>query len=62
MKRASRRAGVKRKVAWLRSALIVNQGGSQFEGPAFRYQGNSTRLYPHIWREDFVDPYLADMI
>ena len=52
----------KRKVAWLRSALIVNQGGSLLEGPAFRHQGNSTQLYPHIWREDFVDPYLADMI
>lgn len=53
---------IKRKVAWLRSALIVNQGGSQLEGPAFRCQGNSVRLYPFIWLEDFVDPYLADMV
>ncbi len=52
----------KRKVAWLRSALIVNQGGSLLEGPAFKYQGDSIRLYPHVWLEDFVDPYLADMI
>ncbi len=53
---------MKRKVAWLRSALVVNQGGSQLDGPAFRYQGNTTHLYPYIWLEDFVDPYLADMI
>jgi hypothetical protein len=53
---------MKRKVAWLRSTLIVNQGGSHLEGPAFKYQGNSLRLYPFIWLEDFVDPYLADMI
>lgn len=53
---------MKRKVAWMRGALIVNQGGSQVEGPAFRYQGNAVRLYPFIWLEDFVDPYLADMI
>jgi len=53
---------MKRKVAWLRSALIVNQGGSQLDGPAFRYQGDAVRLYPIIWLEDFVDPYLADMV
>ncbi len=52
----------KRKVAWLRNTLVVNQGGSLLEGPAFKYQGDSVRLYPHVWLEDFVDPYLADMI
>jgi beta-galactosidase len=53
---------MKRKVAWLRSALIVSQGGSQLEGPAFRYQGNFIKLYPFIWLDDFVDPYQADMV
>jgi beta-galactosidase len=52
----------KRKVAWLRNTLVVNQGGSLLEGPAFKYQGDSVRLYPHVWLEDFVAPYLADMI
>ena len=49
------------QVVWY-STLIVNQGGSQLDGPAFRHQGNTTHLYPYIWLEDFVDPYLADMI
>ena len=51
----------RRKVAWLRSALIVNQGGSLPEGPALAHHGDLTALYPHVWVENFVHPYTADI-
>lgn len=51
----------RRKVAWIRSALIVNQGGSRSDGPALAHHGRITDLYPHAWVEDFVHPYNANI-
>lgn len=51
----------KRKVMWLRSALIVNQGGSTSEGPGIRHHGRVTDLYPVPWVEGFVHPYNANV-
>ena len=50
-----------RKLRWIRSALIVNQGGSVKEGPALRHHGRLTDLYPIVWVENFVHPYTADI-
>lgn len=52
---------MKRKAAWIRAALIVNQNGSRTDGPALSRQGNPTALYPHVWVEGFVHPYTADI-
>ena len=51
----------KRKVSWLKSALIVNQGGSSNAGPGIRLQGNKTALYPYVWVEGFVHHYTSDI-
>jgi len=51
----------KRKVAWLRGAMIVNQGGSLPEGPCLKLHGKLTALYPHVWVQGFVHPYTSDM-
>jgi hypothetical protein len=52
---------MKRKVAWIRSALIVNQGGSQMNGPGIELQGNRTKLYPIEWVKGFLHPYTAEL-
>lgn len=49
----------RRKVAWVRSALVVNQGGSRLDGPSLTAHGDATLLYPHRWVEGFVHPYTA---
>jgi hypothetical protein len=51
----------KRKVAWLRGTLLVNQGGSSLSGPALRLHGKLTDLYPIVWVDHFVHPYTADL-
>jgi beta-galactosidase len=51
----------KRKILWLRSALIVNQGGSTTDGPGLRHHGRVTDLYPVPWIEGFVHPYNANI-
>ena len=51
----------KRKMLWLRTALIVNQGGSLPVGPALSLQGNKLELYPVEWNSDFVHPYTANV-
>lgn len=47
----------KRKAAWIKNALIVNQGGSTSVGPGINMQGRQTALYPYEWVEGFVHPY-----
>lgn len=51
----------KRKISWLKSALVVNQGGSCNDGPGICLQGNQTALYPYVWVEGFVHPYTSDI-
>ena len=51
----------KRKIKWIYSALIVNQGGSLNEGPALRHHGRITDLYPVSWIEGFVHPYNSNI-
>jgi hypothetical protein len=52
---------MKRKAAWVRAALVVNQGGSRSDGPALRHHGRVTDLYPHVWVEGFVHPYTSNI-
>jgi hypothetical protein len=49
----------RRKVGFLRAAMIINQGGTSDVGPGLNLHGNPTRLYPHVWIEGFVHPYTA---
>lgn len=51
----------KRKILWIKSALIVNQGGSSKDGPGISLHGNKIDLYPEAWVENFVHPYTADI-
>ena len=50
-----------RKIAWLHSALVINNGGSRLDGPALSHQGNKTDLYPIEWVNGFVHPYNANI-
>lgn len=52
---------MRRKAAWVHSALSINQGGSRLDGPALSHQGRLTDLYPHEWVEDFVHPYTTNI-
>ncbi|MDR1284166.1 MAG: hypothetical protein LBK99_25620 [Opitutaceae bacterium] len=52
---------MKRKAAWVRAALLINQGGTSGEGPALRHHGRITPLYPHVWVEGFVHPYTSNI-
>lgn len=52
---------MKRKVAWIRAALLVNQNGSRTDGPSLSRQGNPTNLYPFVWIKGFVHPYTTDI-
>lgn len=49
----------KTKVAFLRTALLINQGGSSLEGPSLARHGDAKTLYPREWLEGFVNPYTA---
>jgi hypothetical protein len=49
----------KQKITFLRSTLIVNQGGSLSSGPQWKLQGSKDALYPNKWLEGFVNPYTA---
>lgn len=49
----------KLKVAAIRNALIVTQGGSTPNGPALAHHGQPDSLYPHKWLEGFINPYTA---
>lgn len=49
----------RRKVAFVKAALVVNQGGSRTDGPALRHHGDAKALYPHRFPEGFIDPYTA---
>jgi hypothetical protein len=49
----------KKKVAFVRSALVVNQGGSRSDGPAWSLHGNAESLYPNVWIKGFINPYTA---
>jgi beta-galactosidase len=49
----------RRKTAFVRGALVVNQGGSREDGPALGHHGNTRALYPHRFLEGFIDPYTA---
>ena len=51
----------KRKAAWLRSALIANQGGSRLDGPALSLHGRMTPLYPIAWVDGFLHPYTTNI-
>ena len=51
----------RRKILWLRSALVVNQGGSRSDGPSLAQHGLITVLYPEPWVEGFVHPYNANI-
>jgi hypothetical protein len=51
----------KRKVLWLRAALLINQGGSSPDGPGIRLHGRISDLYPVKWVEGFVHPYNANI-
>lgn len=52
---------MKRKAAWVRAALLINQNGSSSHGPGFANHGRSTVLYPHVWVEGFVHPYTSNI-
>jgi len=52
---------MKRKIAWVKSALVVNQNGSLEEGPGLFHHGKLTDLYPYQWVENFVHPYTPEM-
>ena len=52
---------MKRKAAWLKAALLINQNGTSLEGPALKHHGDAIRLYPWEWIEDFVHPYTANI-
>ncbi len=52
---------MKRKAAFVRSALLINQNGSSDRGPGIRHQGRLTDLYPHEWVEGFVHPYTSNI-
>ncbi len=51
----------RKKLALIRGALIVNQGGSLMQGPALSHHGRITDLYPEVWVEGFVHPYTSDI-
>ncbi len=51
----------KRKAAWLKAALIINQGGSLKDGPGLAHHGRQLDLYPHVWVENFVHPYTGEL-
>jgi beta-galactosidase len=48
----------KMKVMMIRSALLINQGGSSEIFPNPSLQGNNEELYPLEWVQGFVHPYL----
>lgn len=52
---------MKRKAAFVRSALLINQNGGSAEGPGLRHHGRVTPLYPHEWVEGFVHPYTSNI-
>jgi hypothetical protein len=52
---------MKRKAAWVRAALLINQNGSSSEGPGLANHGRQTPLYPQVWVEGFVHPYTSNI-
>lgn len=52
---------MKRKIAWVKSALIISRSGSLKDGPGLVHQGKIADLYPYRWVENFVHPYTPEM-